>query len=205
MQSNPIATFATVAGANAVTVFIEPLSLTSGHSVNTSLAMGDCTKCTARCCNYISTEIDEPETREDFDQLLWQIAHQDVSIYVDEGEWHLSFNTRCRFLNSDFSCGIYEHRPQLCRDHSDDVCAYDGEYDFEMEFQNYEELKSYIDVYFSKDGEKKVKKLRKQWAPKSWVSPDEDPRPVEIKNHQWRNPKTFREGKPHAYLAGTEE
>jgi hypothetical protein len=96
------------------------------------------------CCTYVTQAIDTPRGMEDFDVLLWQIAHPNVEVYKDEDGWFLMFTaTPCSFLLPGGRCGIYEHRPQICRDHDNDGCEFEGQAghdDFELYFQTYESL-----------------------------------------------------------------
>jgi hypothetical protein len=82
-----------------------------------------CFHCTAACCSDVVLEIDEPEDFEDFDNIRWYLYHQNVFIYVDEGEWHLGFHTKCGAMAADHSCGVYMKRPEICREHSADDCS----------------------------------------------------------------------------------
>jgi hypothetical protein len=98
---------------------------------------------------------------EDFDLLLWQLAHQNMEAYKDEDGWFLMVLNRCQFLHDDGRCGIYETRPQLCRDYSNDFCEFDApaEEGFEYYFRNYDELDAYCRKRF-----KKWDKRFKKWA-----------------------------------------
>lgn len=82
---------------------------------------------------------------DDFDHLLWQLAHKDMQVYKDEDGWFLLANNPCRFLLPKGGCGIYETRPQVCRDYSNDFCEYDEppEDNFEHYFRDYEALLAY--------------------------------------------------------------
>ena len=95
-----------------------------------------------RCCQYFTQQIDTPRSMADFDHMLWQIAHTGVEIYKDEDGWYLMVFTPCSKLQPDGSCGIYENRPQLCRDYTNDYCEYDApaEEGFERHFRSFEEL-----------------------------------------------------------------
>lgn len=113
--------------------------------------VGKCAKCTgSKCCTYVTHHIDAPRSKEDFDHLLWQVSHQNVSAFKDEGKWFLLFNSRCEHLAPNGGCGIYETRPQICRDHSNDYCEYDApaENDFELYFPDYNTLLSYCKKRF---------------------------------------------------------
>ncbi len=99
----------------------------------------------AKCCTYFSVEIDEPETRKDYEAMLWQIAHKGVSIYIYRKAWYLMVDTVCGFLTPENKCGIYETRPYICREHSIDTCEYTGEdYGFTEHFKSYDELMAWI-------------------------------------------------------------
>jgi Fe-S-cluster containining protein len=86
----------------------------------------NCGRCTALCCNYVSTEIDPPTTARDFDQLRWYLMHPGVRVYCEDstGGWFIQFMSRCRFLQADNLCGIYETRPQICRDLQPTECEF---------------------------------------------------------------------------------
>ena len=103
------------------------------------------------CCTYFTHQIDTPRSIEDFDMLLWQISHGSTQAYKDEDGWFLLVNTRCSHLADDGRCGIYETRPQICRDHSNDECEFDGpcgEDDFELFFPTYDTLLKYCHKRF---------------------------------------------------------
>ena len=103
-----------------------------------------CDRCTALCCRYFALEIDEPETSEDFDDIRWYLAHENVHIFIEDDEWYLSVQTRCQYLQDDNRCGIYEDRPKMCREYTTDNCDYYiGQYDFQQYFTKPEELEAY--------------------------------------------------------------
>lgn len=105
-----------------------------------------CSLChNSKCCTYITQQIDTPASMSDFDTLLWQLSHHNVQAYKDEDGWYLLVNTRCRHLLEGGGCGIYDSRPQICRDHSNDYCEYDSaaEDGFELFFDGYESLLRY--------------------------------------------------------------
>lgn len=86
----------------------------------------NCARCPALCCNYVSTEIDVPTTRRDFDNIRWYLLHPGVRVYVedDTGSWFIQFVSRCRFLGEHDLCTNYEARPQICRDLEPTVCEF---------------------------------------------------------------------------------
>ncbi|MBF0218400.1 MAG: YkgJ family cysteine cluster protein [Gammaproteobacteria bacterium] len=104
----------------------------------------------ARCCRYVTHQIDTPRSRASFDHLLWQISHELIEIYKDEDGWFMLINTSCQHLDAKGRCGIYPHRPQICREHSNEWCEYDAsaEEGFELYFRDYDELLTYCKARF---------------------------------------------------------
>jgi len=86
----------------------------------------NCGRCTALCCHYVSTEIDAPTTARDFDTLRWYLVHPGVRVFCEDssGSWFVQFMTRCRHLQADNLCGIYDTRPQICRDLDPRECEF---------------------------------------------------------------------------------
>ena len=85
----------------------------------------NCARCTALCCQYVSTEIDPPTTRVDFDNVRWYLMHPGVRVFVEEGgRWFLQFMSRCENLGADNLCRIYDRRPQICRDLQPTSCEF---------------------------------------------------------------------------------
>jgi Fe-S-cluster containining protein len=82
----------------------------------------------------------------DFDHMLWQLSHKDVQAYKDEAGWYLLINNPCTHIRADGHCGIYEDRPGICREYSNDYCEFDepAEKGFELYFDGYESLLKYV-------------------------------------------------------------
>jgi Fe-S-cluster containining protein len=109
---------------------------------------GPCHLCTASCCRYFALEIDKPKSKRDYDHIRWYLMHEGVVVWVQDDEWYLEVRTTCRHLQHDNTCGIYETRPQICRDYGlpgGDPCEYftqDLEYD--LFFTNDAELETWL-------------------------------------------------------------
>jgi Fe-S-cluster containining protein len=84
-------------------------------------AAASCTAC-GLCCSYVAIEVDQPTTAKRATQLLWYIYHGGVSLYVNEDEWMVQFETTCQYLQPDHRCGIYDTRPHICREFSAQDC-----------------------------------------------------------------------------------
>jgi len=99
---------------------------------------------------------------EDFDMLLWQISHANTQVYKDEDGWFLLVNNRCLHLQHDGRCGIYEKRPQVCREHTNDECEFEGPCgadDFDLFFPDYSALDSYCQKKFKHWNSRFAKKV----------------------------------------------
>ena len=105
-----------------------------------------CSRCTGTiCCTYITEALDTRRSKNDFKHLLWQVSHQNIEIYKDESGWYLLISGRCEHIQDNGACGIYEDRPEICREYSNDWCEFDesAEKGFIHHFRNYQELLSY--------------------------------------------------------------
>lgn len=81
----------------------------------------NCRECGGQCCRYFALQIDTPRSASDYDNLRWYLAHQQVAIFVEGRDWYLQINNPCRYLAADYSCAMYERRPQICRDYGWDA------------------------------------------------------------------------------------
>ncbi len=124
-----------------------------------------CEHCTGYCCRYIALPIDEPDGKKDFDDIRWYLLHEGVAVFVEDGEWFINIQTTCRHLQPDYRCGIYETRPQICRDYSTDNCDYhSGDYGWEQHFTAPEHLDEYMQMHAA---EKRLKAAAKRDARKT--------------------------------------
>ncbi|MDB4986979.1 MAG: hypothetical protein JWN04_2157 [Myxococcaceae bacterium] len=96
------------------------------------------------CCTYIAVAIDGPDSVKSATEILWHLYHDHVSIYRDsDDEWMVQFETRCRHLQSDNKCAIYETRPHICRTYSEVTCEVNAD-DEGMSFYSPESFLSYL-------------------------------------------------------------
>lgn len=92
-----------------------------GNTTRTNSSKAHCTAC-GLCCSYVAIETDGPATVKAATQLLWYIYHEGVSLYVNDDEWMVQFDTTCIYLQPDYRCGIYDTRPHICREFSEKDC-----------------------------------------------------------------------------------
>ncbi|HEV3021885.1 MAG TPA: YkgJ family cysteine cluster protein [Pirellulales bacterium] len=105
-----------------------------------------CNHCTAKCCKYFALPIETPTTHKDFDYIRWYLLHDMATVFIEEGDWYLLVHTRCKHLRSDNRCGIYETRPQICREYTIDDCEYEDEYVYDHYFETPEQVEEYVEA-----------------------------------------------------------
>jgi uncharacterized protein len=112
-----------------------------------------CSKCKKSiCCNSINQKIPTPKSKEDFDHLIWQVAHENINIFKDADGWFLHIQSRCMHLGPNGACGIYDTRPWVCREYDNDFCEFDEsiEQASELFFASPKKLEKYCRKRFKK-------------------------------------------------------
>lgn len=109
-----------------------------------------CDHCTAKCCKYFALPIDKPTDRKDFDYIRWFLLHERAAVFTEDGTWYLLVYTQCRHLQPDNRCGIYETRPEICREYTTDACEYDDNWVYEQYFERPEQVEEFVDAFFPK-------------------------------------------------------
>ncbi|HEY7118200.1 MAG TPA: YkgJ family cysteine cluster protein [Tepidisphaeraceae bacterium] len=121
-----------------------------------------CDKCSALCCRYFVLEIDKPETRGQFDDVRWYLVHEGTFVFIEKKKWYLGVYARCKHLQEDNRCGIYDKRPNICRAYSTESCDYHGgDYGWEKLFSSAEQLERYAREKLAKRRQKARAKGRK--------------------------------------------
>ena len=100
-------------------------------------------ECKARCCRYITIQIDAPRLKADFDEIVWWLAHENISVYFYGRRWHVEVQTRCKHLTKSNLCGAYEDRPAVCRSYSPDECEYPERPRHDLQFDTREEFEAW--------------------------------------------------------------
>ncbi|MFH1972279.1 MAG: YkgJ family cysteine cluster protein [archaeon] len=109
--------------------------------------MVTCDQCDGECCRDVTVELDEPEDMKDWEDIRWMVAHENVSVYLDnEDDWVVEFRTPCTQLDKNNKCKIYNKRPDMCKNHEEDNCVKNGEGDVhKLKFDTIEEVDEYIE------------------------------------------------------------
>ena len=116
-----------------------------------------CDKCAGLCCRYFALPLDTPDDWDDYDDIRWYLCHEDISVFIEEGEWYLNVKNKCANLGDGNRCAIYDVRPKICRGYKMDDCDFTGsEYDYEMHFTSAHQMEEYMKIKF---GEKVFDKL----------------------------------------------
>jgi hypothetical protein len=99
-----------------------------------------------RCCSYITIEIDSPRSAEEYDQWIWALYHDHISIFVEKPEkWFVQVDTRCGKLDAGGRCSIYGSHPVLCRKYDARSCERRlPVLDIVHEFQTGEQLEAWL-------------------------------------------------------------
>lgn len=119
---------------------IQPDQLKPGESL--------CDYCTAKCCGYFALSIACPETKADFDYLRWYLLHEHATLFAENDDWYLLVHTACKHIQADNRCGIYETRPQICRDYQTTECEYDDNFTYDRYFETAEQITEYANALF---------------------------------------------------------
>ncbi len=109
-----------------------------------------CEFCTAKCCHYFALPIERPRTRRDFDFLRWYLLHDRASIFLEDKSWYILVHTVCKHLQDDKRCGIYETRPEICREYSTKDCEYEDSWTYDRYFETPEQIEEYSQALFGK-------------------------------------------------------
>jgi len=129
----------------------------------------ECQKCHGKCCRYFAQPIETPEDWDDFDDIRWYLCHENVSVFVEDGDWYLNVENKCRYLSEkDYRCQNYEMRPAICRKYDTDGCDLTGDdYGYELHFLDDKSMEEYMKIKFgAKVFEKLEPKKKKKKAKK---------------------------------------
>jgi Fe-S-cluster containining protein len=102
-----------------------------------------CFECRGECCRSVAIELEEPEDLNEFEDLKWYLFHTGITVYIDkDGDWYVDVPIKCKHLDDEGKCMIYETRPPVCRDYDVDDC--DNAEDEETEFETPQDVDDYV-------------------------------------------------------------
>lgn len=65
--------------------------------------------------------------------------------------------TRCKYLTPRNQCGIYQDRPQVCREYTTDNCEYDEDWTCDLIFETPEQIWEYAEALLPRKRESRGK------------------------------------------------
>jgi len=116
-----------------------------------------CDHCSAKCCKYFAWPIERPVERADFDYIRWAMLHSQTTFFVEDDDWYVLVHTTCKHLRPDNLCGIYETRPEICREYSTNDCEFDSHYVYEKYFETPEQVYEYMEVVSPPEGQTSIR------------------------------------------------
>ena len=105
-----------------------------------------CDHCSAKCCRYYALPLDKPTDLQDFDFIRWFMIHGRTCVFTEDKTWYLLVYNECQHLQSDNRCGIYETRPQICRDYTTDECEFEDRYVYDRYFEAPDQVLEYVEA-----------------------------------------------------------
>jgi Fe-S-cluster containining protein len=112
-----------------------------------------CEYCTAKCCRYFAMPIETPESFEDWEFVRWYLLHESATVFTEEDSWYLLVHTKCKHLGEDNMCGIYDTRPQICRDYTTKNCEYEDDWTYDKYLETSEQVWEYCEATIQKKGQ----------------------------------------------------
>lgn len=111
-------------------------------------------ECGAKCCTHVAWGVDKPKSATDFDEMRWAVMHGNIAFFKEDGDWYMLVSSPCRHLQPSGACGVYETRPQICRDYKVGECEHpDG-----LEWDEFIDTEDALDTYRAKVEAKRAKR-----------------------------------------------
>ena len=105
-----------------------------------------CDYCTGKCCRYFALPIETPEKFKDYEFIRWYMLHGETTIFCEDDDWYLMVHNECDHLLHDNRCGIYDTRPQICRDYSTKDCEYEDDWTYDRYWETPEQMHEYAEA-----------------------------------------------------------
>ncbi|NOY28674.1 MAG: YkgJ family cysteine cluster protein [Planctomycetes bacterium] len=111
-----------------------------------------CEYCTAKCCRYFALPIENPDTFSELEYLRWFLLHERASVFKEDDDWYLLVHTKCKHLQDNNMCGIYDTRPEICREYTTKNCEYDDDWTYEFYLETAEQVGDYTEAVIQPKG-----------------------------------------------------
>lgn len=103
----------------------------------------ECERCPALCCKDLSIRILRPRTKQEIEDLKWQLRFDTVRIYIRGRRWYQLIKGRCMYLDENDRCKIYDERPDMCRNHNPPDCEFFGTF-YDVMLESPADLEAYL-------------------------------------------------------------
>ena len=123
-----------------------------------------CQECIGLCCRYFALPIEDPEDWDDYDDIRWYLCHEDVTVFLEDGDWYLNIRNKCKYLSQDdYKCEKYDMRPKICRGYRTKDCDFtNAEYNYELHFKSDKQMEEYMKIKFGEKVFENLKPRRKK-------------------------------------------
>lgn len=121
----------------------------------------DCQNCPSKCCHDLNMWVSSPKTKEEVDDMLWELQFDTVRIYIRNNRWYMLIKGKCMYLDENLMCTIYENRPQKCRDHNPPDCEQYGEF-WDVMFETPDDLRKYLEKRKSNAKRRRTLRMKKR-------------------------------------------
>ncbi len=111
-----------------------------------------CEYCTAKCCRYFALPIETPDTFKELEYLRWFLLHERASVFKEDDDWYLLVHTKCKHLQDNNLCGIYDTRPEICREYTTKNCEYEDDWTYEFYLETAEQVGEYTEAVIQPKG-----------------------------------------------------
>ena len=111
-----------------------------------------CDYCTAKCCRYFAVTIETPDDETDFEYIRWFLLHDRATVFKEGDDWYLLVHTECRHLQSDNRCGIYDTRPNICREYTTKDCEFDDDWTYDFYLETPDQVSEYVEAVLPQKG-----------------------------------------------------
>jgi Fe-S-cluster containining protein len=81
------------------------------------------------------------------------LLHDRAAVFTEDEDWYLLVHTTCRHLQPDNRCGIYETRPNVCREYSTRDCEYEDNWTYERYLEAPQQVEEYCEAVLQAKGQ----------------------------------------------------
>ena len=111
-----------------------------------------CDHCPAKCCHYLASPIDTPETQQDFDYIRWYLLHNNATVFVESGRLEPAVYSTCRFLRPTTAAESTRPGRRFAATIRPTIANTQDDWVYEKYFETPEQVKEYMEVVLPRGG-----------------------------------------------------